>query len=68
MNGLPPQERSWDDLLGPDRAAPGELLDGMRRQLGLDAAPRPGYRDEGLPDVGDLAEDLGCIGRLARAH
>jgi hypothetical protein len=59
MTGLPPQERSWDDLLGTDRAAPGELVQDVQRQLGPDPLPSRRERPDGLPDVTGLAEGLG---------
>ncbi len=53
---MPPQDRSWDDLLGPDRD-PAEVVAEVRSSLGI-GVPRVRY-GEGLPDVHGLAEELG---------
>lgn len=53
---MTPQDRSWDDLLGPDRD-PAEAVAEVRTSLGI-GVPRVRY-GEGLPDVHGLAEELG---------
>lgn len=58
MTGQPPQDRSWDDLLGPDRDPEAALAE-VRRSLGI-GVPRVRHGDR--PDVHGLAEDLG-LGR-----
>jgi hypothetical protein len=56
VTGLLPQDQSWDDLLDP-AADPAEAVEEVRRSLGI-GVPRVRYGD-GLPDVGELAGDIG---------
>jgi hypothetical protein len=55
---MPPQDRDWGDVLGPDRD-PAEVIEDTKRLLGLDA-PRVRHGD-GLPDVHGLAGHLGLV-------
>jgi len=59
VTGLPPQDRDWDDLLGPPARPAGdpELVAEARHLLGLDSARRVRHGD--MPDVDGLAEELG---------
>lgn len=59
MSGQPPQDRSWEDLLGPD-GDQDAAVDEVRRSLGI-GVPRVRYGD-GLADVGGLAGHLGLTG------
>lgn len=57
---LPPQKRSWDDLLstGPERGAD-EIADAVKRGMGMDVPPPPPeYRADPEAWAG-LAEGLG---------
>jgi hypothetical protein len=55
---MPPQDKSWDELLETRPARPAdELQQDMRHLLGIDA--RRVRHGEELPDVHGLAEDLG---------
>jgi hypothetical protein len=58
MPGLPPEDLTWGDLLGPDRA-PDDVQAGLAHEIGWQDTPITRQPAEPGPDVSGLRDQLG---------